>query len=226
MQKTTRSWADPARAALASATLVVAAFVSGPVLAQNLGNYGNTWDIQEQDAIDMIKGKLTQMEKKGELKKLWSDYRDRYLNSIENPPAVPGISTATTARSWNFDPSYTFGENIEDHLGNVIVRAGTKVNPLKQMPLTKTLIFIDARDPAQVAFAKARSDANPRDKVILVAGSFLKLNREWKRITYFDQRGHLSTRFGIKRVPAVVSQKGDVLLIEEVPPRPTSLVKK
>ena len=27
--------------------------------AEDLGKYGNVWDIQEQDAIDTIKGKLT-----------------------------------------------------------------------------------------------------------------------------------------------------------------------
>jgi conjugal transfer pilus assembly protein TraW len=33
-----------------------------------------------------------------------------------------------------------------------------------------------------VAFAKARSDVGPRDKVVLVAGAFLKLNRRWNRV--------------------------------------------
>ena len=226
MPSTTRSSAKPARAALLSAALVVAACFSGPAAAQRLGNYGNVWEIQEQDAIDMLKGKLTQMEKKGELKKLWTDYRDRYLNTIENPEPLPGITKASAAAVRIFDPSFTFAEDIQDHLGNVVVRAGTKVNPLEKMPLTKALIFIDGRDPAQVAFAKTRSDANPRDKVILVAGSFLKLNREWKRPIYFDQRGHLSTRMGIKRVPAVVSQKGAVLQIEELVLPASSVVKK
>ena len=184
--------------------------------AQDLGNYGNVWEIKEQDAIDQIKGKLSRMEKNGELKRMWEKHRDSQLSQIENPAPLPGISKATAAKVWTFDPTFTFGEDVTDHLGNVIARAGTKVNPLQYTPLTKTLIFIDARDPAQVAFAKARSDANPRDKVILVGGSFLKLNREWKRPTYFDQRGHLTTRMGIKRVPAVVTQKGAVLQIEEI----------
>lgn len=33
--------------------------------AEQLGQYGNTWNIQEQDAIDMIKGRLGEMEKRG-----------------------------------------------------------------------------------------------------------------------------------------------------------------
>jgi conjugal transfer pilus assembly protein TraW len=43
-------------------------------------------------------------------------------------------------------------------------------------------------------------------KPILVAGEPLALTRQWKRQVYFDQSGHLVTRFGIKQVPALVSQ--------------------
>ncbi|MGR0140608.1 type-F conjugative transfer system protein TraW, partial [Pseudomonas sp. RSP] len=57
---------------------------------------------------------------------------------------------------------------------------------------------------------------HPRDKVILVAGSFLKLNREWGRPVYFDQQGILTKKFGIERVPAVITQKGRQLQIEEL----------
>ncbi|WP_225934826.1 hypothetical protein [Cupriavidus sp. EM10] len=79
-------------------------------------------------------------------------------------------------------------------------------------------MFIDGRDPKQVQYAKKRIDENPRDKVVLVAGSFLKLDREWKRPVYFDQQGILTQHFGIKRVPAVLSQKGKMLQVEEFAP--------
>lgn len=78
-----------------------------------------------------------------------------------------------------FDPTYTYAETVKDHLGNVLVPAGTKINPLDYTPLSKAIIFIDGRDPKQLAYAKQRTEEHPRDKVILVAGSFLKLNREW-----------------------------------------------
>jgi len=35
----------------------------------------------------------------------------------------------------------------------------------------------------------------------------LALTRQWKRQVYFDQSGHLVRRFGIKQVPALVSQE-------------------
>jgi conjugal transfer pilus assembly protein TraW len=211
------SLVKPAARGLARAALLSMTLLSWSVAhSQSLGTYGNVWGIAEADAIDAIKGKLSQMERSGEMRKLWEDYRDRYLAAIENPAPLPGISTARESRVRTFDPTFTFGEDFEDQNGRVLVKAGTRVNPLDYTPLTKTLIFIDGRDPEQVAFAKSRTDTRPLDKVILVAGSFLKLNREWGRPTYFDQRGHLSTKLGIKRVPAVVSQKGNLLQIEEI----------
>lgn len=186
--------------------------------AEDLGNYGNTWSIQEQDAIDMIKGRLTQMEKKGQLKKFWEDYRQKQLSNLENPKPLPGITTATGPRVWTFDPTYTYPDNVKDHLGNILVPAGTKINPLDYTALSKSIVFIDGRDERQVAYAKKRIDANPRDKVVLVAGSFLKLDRAWHRPVYFDQQGILVHHFGIKRVPAVLSQKGKLLQIEEFAP--------
>lgn len=210
------SWAKSSGRLAAAIVAAALSFLPAAAPAQDLGTYGNVWEIKEQDAIDQIKGKLSRMEKSGELKRMWEKHRDTQLSQIENPAPLPGISKVATAKSWSFDPTFTFGEDVTDHLGNVIARAGSKVNPLQYTPLTKALIFIDGRDPAQVAFAKARSDANPRDKVILVGGSFVKLTREWKRPVYFDQRGHLTTRMGIKRVPAVVAQKGLALQIDEI----------
>lgn len=215
MAITTRSSAEIPRRLFLSAALVAAASFSGVAIAQDLGNYGNVWGIQEQDAIDMLKSKLSAMQKSGEMDKIWGNYRDRYIDRVENPEPLPGISSTMKERSWNFDPTYTFPDDVRDTKGNLLVKAGTKANPLQYTPLTKSLIFIDGRDPAQVAYAKARTDANPRDKVILTAGSFLKLNRAWKRVTYFDQRGILTTRFGIKHVPAIVAQEGSVLRVKE-----------
>jgi conjugal transfer pilus assembly protein TraW len=184
--------------------------------AEQLGQYGNTWNIQEQDAIDMIKGRLGEMEKRGELTKYWNDYRDTQLAGLENPKPLPGIEAVVEPQIRMFDPTYTYTETVKDHLGNVLVPAGTKINPLDYTPLSKAIIFIDGRDPKQLAYAKQRTEEHPRDKVILVAGSFLKLNREWGRPVYFDQQGIMTKKFGIERVPAVLTQKGRQLQIEEL----------
>ena len=42
-----------------------------------------------------------------------------------------------------YDPSYTVPEDIYDHKGHLLYKAGYKVNPLNQVPLRERLIFIN-----------------------------------------------------------------------------------
>lgn len=58
------------------------------------------------------------------------------------------------------------------------------------------------------------------DRVILVGGSHFKikeeLGREHEDKVYFDQNGELTSKFGIKASPAIVTQDGLILKIEEI----------
>jgi len=91
--------------------------------------------------------------------------------------------------------------------GELIARAGDIVNPLDYVPLSNHLLFFDQRDAAQVRKAAAiLKHYDGKVKPILVAGEPLKLTRQWKQQVYFDQGGYLVRRFGIRQVPALVSQ--------------------
>lgn len=190
--------------------------MAGVSQAEDIGKYGPTWNIQEQDAIDMIKDRLTAMEKSGQLQKMQNAYKQKQINYILHPPATPGITTATAHKVWTFDPSYTFDQAVKDSYGNMIVPPGTRINPLAYMTLSESVLFIDGRDPKQLAFAKHDIDMHPRDKVVLTAGSYIQLTKAWNHPVFFDQRGALTSYFGIKRVPSILSQKGNLLQVEEL----------
>lgn len=196
--------------------LAILAAWYGPARAENLGVYGNVYSIKEPDLLDVWKGKLKKIERTGQLKAWQEKAKQDTLAKLENPPPVPGIGWAKESRSWTFDPTYTVRQTIKDHNGNVIAPAGKTVNPFDFTSLTKALVFIDARDEKQVRWAKERLDKNPRDKLVLVGGSWLKLTRQWKRQIFFDQEGMLTRHFRIKTVPAVLQQQGRVLRIDEV----------
>ncbi|MBI5330062.1 MAG: type-F conjugative transfer system protein TraW [Betaproteobacteria bacterium] len=198
------------------ALILVLGCLAMPVSAGHLGVYGNTWEIAEPDMLDMLMAKLRAMEKAGKLKQLEQEAKRQALATIENPKPIPGITKARQSRKWVFDPSVRVQETIKDHLGNVIAPAGMVVNPLEYTSLTKPLLFIDARDKRQVSYASAFVGREPRVKVILVGGSWLDLTRAWKRQVFYDQAGFITSRFGIRQVPAVVRQQGKVLEIEEL----------
>jgi conjugal transfer pilus assembly protein TraW len=95
--------------------------------------------------------------------------------------------------------------------------AGTRKNPLDVVSLSKHLLFFDARDRRQVTRAReliARYAG--KVKPILTGGSYLDLMKAWRIPVYYDQQGTLTRRFGIRQVPALVSQEGARLRIDEV----------
>lgn len=53
-------------------------------------------------------------------------------------------------------------------------------------------------------------------KPILVGGSYLDLMKAWNRQVFYDQEGALVRKLGITAVPAIVSQEGNRLRIDEV----------
>lgn len=96
---------------------------------------------------------------------------------------------------------------------------GTKINPFDYDRMSKVLLFFDGRDEKQVEFAKRfMAESALPVKPILVAGEPLKLMREWKREVFYDQGGALSRRFSITQSPAVVSQEGKRIRVDEIRP--------
>ena len=61
-----------------------------------------------------------------------------------------------------------------------------------------------------------RDSYQGRVKPILVGGSYLDLMQSWRLPVYYDQQGLLTRRLGITQVPALVSQDGLRLRIDEL----------
>lgn len=199
-------------------SVFIAIVLLSPLFAmgQNLGVQGSVYDIQEEDAVGYIKRRLGEMKDSGEIAALQQKAKQKVVNSMLYPEPVPGISTATKNETFYFDPTYTQEKNAYDGKGRIIVPAGKTINPLQYGGLSKHYIFIDARDSRQVDFAMRNFDIRPRDKIVLTGGSWVELSRKLKTQVYYDQSGYLTRRFGITHVPALVSQDGMRLKIEEI----------
>ena len=103
--------------------------------------------------------------------------------------------------------------------GALLFARGLKVNPLDHVSLRDELIFFDGRDRRQVSFAKqTMRKLKGAAETIMVAGEPLNLMRDWKRRVFYDQGGALVRRLGIRQVPAVVTQDGKRLRVDEVLP--------
>lgn len=191
-------------------------FVPSMSFAKDVGVIGETFPITEPDLLAYIKAKASQMLQDGEWAKKMQDLQDKAKNKLENETPVSGITPTSVARTWTLDPSITLQHTIDGPNGQVIALAGTRVNPLDHVNLNETLIFFDARDKAQVTWAKAFLDSTQGQvKPILVGGDWITLSKTWQRQVYFDVNGTITHRLQITHVPSVVTQQGHFLKIEE-----------
>jgi len=177
--------------------------------------HGKLYEIDEPDLLASINDKLVSMQASGELAAANSQMQQDTKSYVMSPPRVEGIITAIKPRIWTLDPSIKVHEDIKDADGRLIQKAGTRVNPLESLRLSKFLLFIDGSDEKQIAWA-IDIHKKEKTKIIFIGGEVIRLMDEHKIRFYFDQKGKLTSRLGIKQVPAKVQQEGNLLRIEEV----------
>lgn len=193
--------------------IIFICFLFFPLHAKDLGSYGETFSIQEENLLSVIQRKLQTLEQNGGIFKHQQDLACKATHKIQNPSAVEGVKTTTIPRTWLYDPSLKVQDDIKDHQGNIIVAKGTMVNPLDTVSWGVPLLFLDGDDQAQIAWAKSQ-DAHA--KWVLVKGKPLELEEQLGRSIYFDQGGMLVRKFGITQVPCRITQKDKKLLVQEL----------
>ncbi len=194
---------------------LLASAVASP--AADLGTLGPTYEIREPHLLSFIEERLREKERSGELQRLAVQAQARGVDAVVRPQPVPNLRPTGTARTFYFDPSFTLDRNIVDDQGRLLFAAGTRKNPLEIVSLSKHLLFFDARDQRQVIRARGlMAHYGGKVKPILTGGSYLELMKAWRIPVYYDQQGTLTQRFGIRQVPALVSQEGSRLRIDEV----------
>lgn len=181
--------------------------------AKDFGKYGASFAIEEEGFIAMIQRKLQSIDIEEHNRKMVNIARDRVIN----PVRVEGITKAEEDREFYYDPTYILKEDIKLPCGKLLHKAGTSVNPLEHMKFDRRLIFIDGHDDSQLEWLRNRKAIDGIiDRVILVGGKILELQENLNRELYFDQAGEITSRLGIKHVPAIVEAERDKLKINEV----------
>lgn len=185
--------------------------------ATDLGVLGPTYEIKEPHLLQMIEQRLREKEKSGELARIEEEARIRGTDAVRNPQPVASVHATLSARTFYFDPTFTLDRNIVGVKGELLFPAGTRKNPLEIVSLSRHLLFFDARDSRQVRRAhELLTHYQGKVKPILTGGSYLDLMKSWRVPVYYDQHGLLTRRLGITQVPALVSQEGQRLRIDEL----------
>ncbi|MCE4369663.1 type-F conjugative transfer system protein TraW [Xanthomonas hortorum] len=188
-----------------------------PSWAVDLGTIGPTYAIAEPHLLHDLRHRLEAKQASGELDALIAERRQRGVAAVRHPPPVTGVVATRAPRTFHYDPTFTLDRNVLDAQGRLLFAAGTRKNPLDVVSLSTHLLIFDGRDPRQRDQARrlmAHYDGQVRP--VLVAGSYLDLMQAWRRPVYFDQHGRLTRQLGITQVPALVSQDGARLRIDEL----------
>lgn len=197
--------------------VALALAVAGPAWPEDLGQFGPVYPIAEPDLLQLIEARLKAKRDSGELDRIEREFLARSRQAIESPRPVDGLVRTRSPRTFYYDPSYAVQEHVLDHEGKVLVAAGTRVNPLDYVSLSNHLVFFDARDREQVRKALGlHRQYQGRVKLILVGGSYIDFMKHYDMRVYYDQQGLLVRRLGIRQVPALVSQDGKRLRIDEL----------
>jgi conjugal transfer pilus assembly protein TraW len=186
-------------------------------MALDLGVQGPTYPVIEPDLLRTIQERLLQKQRSGEIERLQREAAARAHQLAEAPVPVAGLARTTQQRVFHFNPAYTVPRTLYGPGGEVIVAAGTQINPLAYVGLSRPLFFFDARDADQVRKALAFNHSHTGGvKLILTAGKPLDFMRRYRLQAFFDQGGTLVRRMGIQQVPALVTQDQKTLRIEEL----------
>ncbi len=178
---------------------------------------GPIYAIIEADMVVQIQDELRAKERTGELAKLEEEAIRRSEGHARHPVTGESPSRTGIPRTFWFDPTVVVNRDIRTPAGALIAAAGTRFNPLDQVSLPQPMLFFDASDPAQRRAARRLLDGRLANaKPILTGGDYVEVQRDWQRQVFVDQAGVLIRRFGIRQVPASITQEGHQLRIDEI----------
>ncbi len=184
--------------------------------AKDLGVHGRVYEIKENDLLTVLQSRAQGELDSGEWNKRVEKWRDQAKKQASRPAGIV-LPRATETTSHLYDPTLVVPDDIKDANGFILHRAGTRINPLSYITMTRHLLFIDGDDKAQIDWMMQTTKSEPeRFKVILTRGNVIDLMTSLDRRLFFDQKQQYIEKLSINTLPALVYQQDLYLRIDEV----------
>lgn len=179
------------------------------VLAKDLGKYGATYTIIEEDAIVQMKKAIVKYD--------WDKFEKKQIEKIKKfkPKDLVDLPLAKEDKVFSIDMTYTLKEDIIGKDGLVIYPRGYQYNPMEYVFMRRIMVFINAKDIRQMEWYKNSPYPDDMRTVLLITdGSYLYVKNKLNTSVYYANR-EIIERMGIKAVPSVAVQKGTELEVRE-----------
>ncbi|HAU0345946.1 TPA: type-F conjugative transfer system protein TraW [Legionella pneumophila] len=182
--------------------------------AKNIGHYGQTFPVNEEDIRKVIMNKLYALQQSGDLEHVQRDLEQKAARQAMRPNPL-ALSTTRKPKTFRISPAVTVSHDVWTPDGHLIAKAGTRINPFERVHFLKTLIFFNADDAGQVAWVKKHYTDFKHVKFILTGGDVRVAAELFGRI-YFDVNGIISSKLHLQHVPSIVSQEGLDWQVKEI----------
>ncbi len=181
--------------------------------APSPGFAATTWGIAEPDLAMLLRARAATLDvparARAAMARFW-----RQVPALTLPPAE-------TSRTRRFTPAVRTGSALRDEQGRLLLRAGAVLNPLATLPLTARILVLDARDPDEIAWARAQRAAG-RATIHLAVNP----DREggwaaWQALQdqlqspVFLLDAQLQGRLGVQVTPSLIEVLGPELVVTE-----------
>lgn len=186
--------------------------------SRNLGVIGTSYAIAEPDLVETMKERIAKVD--------WAKKkRDAERRYWEKNREFTELPVAKVDREFEVDPTVVVNNDITDQSGKLIAAAGTAINPLVMVPLSKVVIIFDGTDNRQIAKAASIGrDALSRNHGALYITTRTDPELGWSGLTEMESivkapvyllKPELVDRFHLEFVPAAVYARNDRLVVTE-----------
>ena len=182
--------------------ILLASSLPHAALAKDLGKYGATYAIIEEDAIAHMKKAIADYD--------WEKFKKKQIEKIKNfkPKDLVDLPSAKEDKVFKVDMTATIKEDIIGNDSVVIYPKGYRFNPMEYVYMRKIIVFINGKDETQIEwYKKSPYPTDMRTMLLLTDGSYLAIKNKLKTSVYYANK-EIIDRMGIKAVPSVAVQKG------------------
>jgi len=191
-------------------TIILTISMHGETLAKDLGKYGATYPIIEEDAIAQLKKAIAKYD--------WEKFKIKQKEKIKNfkPKDLVDLPVAKEDKVFKVDMTGAIKEDIIGRDGEVIYPKGYRYNPMEYVFMRRIIVFINGKDEKQIEwYKKSPYPADMRTMLLITDGSYLDVRKKLNTLTVYYANKEIIERMGIKAVPSVAVQKGTELEVQE-----------
>jgi conjugal transfer pilus assembly protein TraW len=184
------------------------------------GRRGPVMEIAEQDLIQMMQERVASVDweakKQAAVGRFWQKQQFNYI-----PPA-------SHSRTRTIDPSVTVLQDLTGADGKVLMKAGTVLNPLDQVPFTQALVIFDPSVPGQMKILDRvlpELAKQPNIRQLTYLATQMDKEQGWEGYTSLSNRfeapvylvtKEIIERFEIEHTPSIVTSDGKVFVVKEL----------